>query len=290
MLHSLTLSLCLCLTSKPGGSLAFHRYVFPHIAAVNNSQCWSQLAGKYPTRCRHRCCTFVFSAPHRVMGGRSLFDQPEGAVFTSPSASQQKSGREPKPLASSLVSCQFFFPFCWQFGKDLRNKRPTCCAAVFADGEPELLPGCCNLEVVVHGVDSLRAHTQVEPQLVPSGRVGQLVDLLQTWRGMININVGMCFASKKKKKRKTGVLTKPELLCHVAKACHVLPPALQKVQPASRTSLEHLRGSSSIVSLTSLCWKHFSNKLLQAFGCLSSFIRMQAGNKGQKSQEFSMTE
>lgn len=90
-------------------------------------------------------------------------------------------------------------------------------------------------------------------------------------------------------KQNTAVLTKPELLCHVAKACHVLPPALQKVQPASRTSLEHLRGSSSMVSLTCLCWKHFSNKLLQAFECLSFFIRMQTGNKGWKSQEFSLT-
>lgn len=93
-----------------------------------------------------------------------------------------------------------------------------------------------------------------------------------------------------RKRKNAGVLTKPELLCHVAKACHVLPPALQEVQPASRTSLEHLRGSSSMVSLTSLCGKHFSDKLLQAFGCLSSFIRMQAGNKGRKSQEFPQTE
>lgn len=45
------------------------------------------------------------------MGGRSLFDQPEGVVFTAPPASQQKSERQSRLLASSLVSCQFFISF-----------------------------------------------------------------------------------------------------------------------------------------------------------------------------------
>lgn len=60
-MHSLTFSLSASVWLQSlEDARPFHRYTFPHIAAVNNSQCWSQLAGKYPT-CRHRCCTFVFS-------------------------------------------------------------------------------------------------------------------------------------------------------------------------------------------------------------------------------------
>lgn len=162
----------------------------------------------------------------------------------------------------------------------MRNKRPTCCAAVLADGELELLPGCGNLEVVVHGVDSLGAHTQLEPQLVPSGSVGQLVDLVQTWggggeEGVIDVKAGGLVLPPKKRPN-SGALTEPELLCHVAKACRVLPPALQKVQPASRTSLEHLRGSSSMVSLTLPRWKHFSKETAAGFR-MPRFLSQSAG-------------
>lgn len=52
------------------------------------------------------------------------------------------------------------------------------------------------------------------------------------------------------KGRSTGALTHPELISHVAKACYVLSPALQKVQLATCTSLEDLKEASKDISLT----------------------------------------
>lgn len=58
--------------------------------------------------------------------------------------------------------------------------RPTCCAAVFANGEFELLFDRRNLEVVVNGVGPVGPQAQIKPQLIASGSVGELIYLVQT--------------------------------------------------------------------------------------------------------------
>lgn len=63
----------------------------------------------------------------------------------------------------------------------LASKMPTCSATVCANSEFELLLGRCNLKVVIHGISSLWSQAQVEPQLILSRSVGELVYLLQTW-------------------------------------------------------------------------------------------------------------
>lgn len=123
----------------------------------------------------------------------------------------------------------------------------TRCSAVRADSDSEILLDRGNLEAVVHGVGSLGTEAQVKPQLVLSGSVGELIYLIQTWGSSQTESVkarrnsallSMCACVKV---RRESVLTDPELICHVAKPCYVLSPALHKVQFARMTSLEHLK-------------------------------------------------
>lgn len=76
--------------------------------------------------------------------------------------------------------CRVFVPLVVQ-KKIWETKGPTCCPAVFADGEFKLLLDRCNLKVVIHSVHSLWAQAQVKPQLVLGRSVGELIDLIQTW-------------------------------------------------------------------------------------------------------------
>lgn len=45
--------------------------------------------------------------------------------------------------------------------------------------------------------------------------------------------------------RGTKVLTNPELVCHVAKTCDILSPALHEVLPADGAALQHLQAQST---------------------------------------------
>lgn len=66
------------------------------------------------------------------------------------------------------------------FGGVSYGRRPTCCAAVFANGEFELLSDRRDLEVVVNGVDPVWPQAQIEPQLVAGWGVGELVYVVET--------------------------------------------------------------------------------------------------------------
>lgn len=81
--------------------------------------------------------------------------------------------RKSKPhLLSSAV-------FCGVWNRSF-SVRPTCCAAVFANGEFELLFDRRNLEVVVNGVGPVGPQAQIKPQLIAGGSVGELIYLVQT--------------------------------------------------------------------------------------------------------------
>lgn len=296
MLHSLTLSLslsaCVWLQSLEE-AWPTRRYVFPNIAAVNNSQRESQLLGKYPTCRRHRCCTLVFS--HLTgwwAGAHCLISQKEpfSRLLLHLSKSQAENPSRSLQVLSLVSFFVFFFPVLLTVWKRFEKQKA------------HLLCRCTCPRWVWTSVWLLQSWSRRTRRRLAQNPHPDRTSARTAWEcwsaggsspdleGDHQHQCGDVFCWKKTEtKLNTAVLTKPELLCHVAKACHVLPPALQKVQPASWTSLEHLRGSSSMVSLTCLCWKHFSNKLLQAFECLSFFIRMQTGNKGWKSQEFSLT-
>lgn len=62
--------------------------------------------------------------------------------------------------------------------------------------------------------------------------------------------------------KKFGVLTNPELICHVAKTFNVLSPAFHEVQLAIGTTLEHLKEVRAQLSLT-----HFTH-MFQTTGLL----------------------
>lgn len=151
----------------------------------------------------------------------------------------------------SLASCTF-----------CKKKTPTCCPPVFANSEFELLLDWCDLKVVIYSINSLWAQTQVKPQLILSWSIGELIYLVQTWRNRqtesvkreetIHYHSYVHVSSACRKPWKTCLLTNPELIFFVAKTFDVLSPSFHEVQLASGTTLEHLKGVRSGLSLTHL--------------------------------------
>lgn len=60
------------------------------------------------------------------------------------------------------------------------SRRLTCCAAVFPNGELELLSDRRDLEVIINGVGPVWPQAQIKPQLIAGGSVGELIYLVQT--------------------------------------------------------------------------------------------------------------
>lgn len=112
-----------------------------------------------------------------------LYSHPTVSLPSSPFYSSFHSSTvrvKAAPKAAHVVFSVSDFCICDSLKRIGRGKGPTCCPAVFAHGELELLLDRSNFEVVVHGEDFLRAQAQVEPQLVLSGSVGELIYLIQT--------------------------------------------------------------------------------------------------------------